>query len=474
MSGWGSIYRSTSYAMRAHASELARLQMQASSGLRVIRASDDPGDANRILHLKNENQALDSYRGNVSQVMMSLEEVSNALQQISSAVMRARELSAQAATGTLNQHNRTAIANEVDSLIEQVLSLANHKSMGRYLFGGANISLAPYAATRVSGQITDVAYQGSQVDLPVPVSVGVLHSGLVVGERIFRSGERQEPVFLGNTGAAGGSGTSSVQGDVWLTATHTDTAYEAGTHGLAKGDDSDAGDTILGEHTLTVSGPNRTVQLDGGPAAAFTGTETNLRVASEVGDVVYVDVTSWSGLTETVTVTGTGALSIDGGESTTALTDFTGDAIVTDSAGGRVLYVDTTGFRRVGDEPVHVPGTYDLFGALISMRDLMENDRGFDSSRQIDLIDEGLSSLEEVMANVEEGLTTVGGRLNAMDALDGTLESLQFNGETEIAQLGDADLVQIAAEIARTQTLYEMTLASSARLLSLSLLDFIS
>jgi hypothetical protein len=49
---------------------------------------------------------------------------------------------------------------------------------------------------------------------------------------------------------------------------------------------------------------------------------------------------------------------------------------VTDSRTGRVLYVDTTGIQSTGTELVRVPGTYDIFGTLISLRDLLLNPKG--------------------------------------------------------------------------------------------------
>ncbi len=469
MSGWGSIYRNSLFAMRTHSEALAQLQLQAASGARVLRPSDDPADANRIIRLQTERDRLDAYTSNLSNLATSLDEISNALQQMSSTMLRVRELVTQATTGTLSQDNRKAVAAEVDSLLEHTLSLANHQSMGRYLFGGANISTAPYQATRESGQVVSVAYQGSYDDLPVPVSQGVTHSGLVVGERIFRSDDRQEPLFLGSTGAAAGAGTSSAQGSVWLTLEHTATDYAAGAQGLAAGN----GDTILGEHVLKVTAGTQVIQLDGGPAVEFAGTETDLAVTNADGDVVHVDMTGWSGADATVALTGTGRMSIDDGDSWTALTTFTGDVAVTDAATGRVLNVDTTGITRCGLEPVRVPGTYNVFDALIAVRDLMANSRGLSDSQQVDLLNQGLQTLEETMSNIEQGLTSVGSRLQAMDSLNATLDSLAYNAKLEQSQIGDADLVQVATDIARTQTLYEMTLATASRLLSLSLLDFI-
>jgi len=470
MSSWGAIYRNTTFALRSHSDQLAQLQLQAATGARVLRASDDPGDADRILHLQSHSRSVGTYVDNLDSVSLGLQEASNALQEMSSSLARVRTLLTQAASGTLNDTNRCAVAEEINSLLEQVVSLANHKSLGRHLFSGASISVTPYEVEREDGEITAVHYRGSHGDLPVPVAEGVTYSGLFAGDRVFRSDDRQPPVCYGNTGAAAGDGTSSVRGDVWLTLENTSTEYAAGTHGLQAGSGQDA---ILGRHTLTVSAAAQTIRLDDGTDVGFTGTETDLALTNQFGDVVHVDLTGWSGGDETIAVTGQGRASIDDGESWTALTDFNVDLAVTRASDGRVLRVDTGGILRVGVEPVRVPGTYDLFGTLMDARDLLRNSRDLDVGAQMELIDELIGSTDEVAAGLSETLTIAGGRLQAMDTLRGTLETIQADADVEVALLGDADLVQVATELARAQNLYEMTLASSAKLMSLSLLDYL-
>ena len=60
-----------------------------------------------------------------------------------------------------------------------------------------------------------------------------------------------------------------------------------------------------------------------------------------------------------------------------------------------------------------------------------------------------------------------------LDTLDKRLETRQAPTAEQAALLEDADIVQAATHLARQQTLYEMTLASLARLLRLSLFDYI-
>lgn len=475
MGGWGSIYSTTVSAMRQHSEVLARLQAQASSGSRLLQASDDPGDASRILHLREQSLTLKGYSKNLDYVVTTLEQAASTLQEISPMLSRIRELLTQAASGTYSAVNRAAMGGEVEALLEQMVSTVNFKSLGRYIFSGADISSAPYSVARAAGTITGVTYNGSSDNLAVPVAPGVTSSGLMVGDYVFRSRTPWWPAFLGDTGAQAGTGASTVEGQLTLQATHVETTYhDDATTGILPGT-STADDTILGtSHTVTIDADNNKIRLDDGAEQDYTN-EQDLELTNSAGDKVYVDV---SGLTlvagtETVSITATARLSIDGGATTILVTGFGPDETVADSTTGRVLSVDARGLTRVGDDPVRVAaGSYDLFGTIISLRDLMTNRHNLPEDQQLDLLGEGVGWLDGAMAGLTQHMTVVGGRLQAMDNLGGSLEGLRGNTDMETASLADADIIQVAVELARTQTLYEMTLATAGRLLNLSLLDF--
>jgi len=477
MSGWGTIYNGTRLALSQQTSVLAKLQEQVSSGARVNRPSDAPVDAFRILQLRSQTGTIKDYQANLDQVTRTQQAGYDALQSISTTLQDALQKLQQAATDTYNSSSRDIIAQGIDSDLQQVLMLANTSSLARYVFGGLRTDIAPYATDADGQYVTAVRYQGSSQDLSIPVAPGVELPGTLVGEGIFSLDDRQGAAFFGRTGAAAGTGTNSVRGQVLLVARHDQTTVVADEEatGLKLSADGGSADTILGRYDLTVDVPNGRVQFAGGPWVSFTGTETDLAVANADGDVVHLDVTGLNGALAapaTVTIQADGLLSI-GDRPAAALNDFgEGNVPVTDAA-GRVLYVDATGIRRTGSELVSDSGTGDLFGTLIYARDLLMGRVAVSGADQGQLLQQAIDALQGVLENVTRGMTTTGSRLQAFDTLRGSLDAVRNTAGDQADQIENADVVDLSAELARAQTLYEMTLATASRLLKLSLLDFI-
>lgn len=254
-------YNNLSLALSMHTDALAKLQEQVSSGSRINRASDDPSSAFRILGLNSEQKLLGNYIDNIAQSISTLDISYSVIGAISSIISGEKVNLTQIASGSYTQESRERLAEEVDGMLEQMVSLANTKYMDQYLFGGGNTSTAPYAVQRSNGEITSVTYQGSSDDRDIEVAPGVETNVFYSGDDIFRSDSRSTPIFLGDTGAAAGTGTSNVRGDVWLTVT----------------------DLGGGNYRLSIDDGVTTVDTD--------GTDTNLAVENAGGEVLYVDTT---------------------------------------------------------------------------------------------------------------------------------------------------------------------------------------
>jgi flagellar hook-associated protein 3 FlgL len=244
---------------------LSRLQEQASTGSRINRASDDPSAAYRVLGLNSQQRSLAAYMDNIAQAMSTLEISLTVIDDMTSALADAKVTLAQIMSGVYDEEGRERTAEAIDSTLEQMVSLANTRHLNEYLFGGGDTGSAPYAVTRTDGKITSVTYQGSSENRQIQVAAGVQSSAFYIGDELFRSDSRSEPVFIGDTGAKSGTGTSSVTGDVWLTVTGS-----------------------AGNYDLSIDDGLTTVNTD--------GTDTNLAVTdSRTGRVLYVDTTAISG-----------------------------------------------------------------------------------------------------------------------------------------------------------------------------------
>ena len=262
-----SIYESISYALQLHGNAISLLQEQASTGDRVNRGSDSPSDSYRILALNSQERSLVSFQENITDLLGRLEISSTVVTDMTGQLAEARTLLTQIISGLYDENGRERMAEKLDNILEQMVSLANTEHAGQYLFGGNNTGAAPYTVVREGGQITQVTYQGSGEARQVEVAPGVQVQASLIGDEVFRTDERADPVFLGSTGAAAGTGTASVRGDVWLTVDHD------GTNCRLSLDD---GATFI------------TVPAGGDPNQAVTDSRT--------GRVLYVDTT---GINET-------------------------------------------------------------------------------------------------------------------------------------------------------------------------------
>jgi len=145
---------------------------------------------------------------------------------------------------------------------------------------------------------------------------------------------------------------------------------------------------------------------------------------------------------------------------------------VTNSA-GQVLYVDATNIGSTGVDWVRVPGTYDIFNTLITIRDRLETEGGLTSVELEELRNNALSSLAELNNLLLQSSVSMGSKIGFLDDLKESLNNMKYDTEGEATRLQQADIAQIAIDLSRREVLYQMSLAVAAKLMSLSLLDYI-
>lgn len=176
-----------------------------------------------------------------------------------------------------------------------------------------------------------------------------------------------------------------------------------------------------------------------------------------------------------LTITGSAGnwqLSIDGGANVVAVNGTETNVAVVHSETGEVLYVDATGIQQAGDEPVRVPGTYDMFNALINARDLLKNEQNYSESQLQEMLSDTVHSMDEVNQRLVQAFPVVGGRLQVLTNFKESIEDMKLATDEDISRLQDTDITQVAIDLARYEMLYQMSLNVAARMFSMSLLDF--
>ncbi|WP_411392270.1 flagellar hook-associated protein 3 [Pseudomonas sp. MPB23] len=147
-------------------SSVVQAQQQASSGVRVQTAADDPVAAQRLLMLQQQKDMLSQYSGNITSLKSSLTNEESILQSISAAVQAGSQLALRAG-GVTSDADRKSIAVEVGALEEQLMGLLNSKdAAGNYLFSGSKTQTPPYSRNSDG----TYSYQGDENALSLQVS----------------------------------------------------------------------------------------------------------------------------------------------------------------------------------------------------------------------------------------------------------------------------------------------------------------
>ena len=121
------------------------LQNKISSGKNIIQASDDPIGAVELSGLQQVKERFNQYSRNADNAINRLRIADNALQSITSLMVRAKELTIQAANDTFGAQDREALALELIEMKEEMLSTANSTdSSGAFIFGGYHTATQPF------------------------------------------------------------------------------------------------------------------------------------------------------------------------------------------------------------------------------------------------------------------------------------------------------------------------------------------
>lgn len=162
---------------------IAQNQERISSGKRITGPGDDPTAAALILDFENSIQANTQFIKQADSALSFLISSEDAVSATIDQTMRLQELASQGSNSVYGAAGRAAMAKEVDGIRNILLSLANTKEQGKYLFAGTQTQTKPFTDTAPpAGPIT---YAGDAGAIILDVTANTSVSTNVAGSTAF-------------------------------------------------------------------------------------------------------------------------------------------------------------------------------------------------------------------------------------------------------------------------------------------------
>ena len=390
-------------------SELTQVQSQLSSGLAVQTPSDNPLAAAQAVVLSQDATMNSTFASNQQQVTSSLGAEENALNSVTTTMQSVLQSIVQAGDSTMGDTGHQSIVTALTSLRSQLVALANTTDTnGQYVFSGYQGATQPFQLNSATGAVT---YLGDQGQRNIQVSQSLQVAGSDVGTDVF---DRVTPGTQAYITQAGGSNT---------------------------------GTGVFAPASVSVPTSSNNVGKDFTVTFA-TGTGAN------AGQMGY-------------TISMTDPNNPNGPTTTTAWQAYTNGATIA-MPGGGVSFV-VTGAPKAGDTftldtPKNGVGSnMDLFQTLnnlINTLSLPSNNNPVNSAAITNALASANKQIQMNYDNVQTVITSIGARMNEVEALGNTGTQLGLSDTQQLGNLLDVDMYSATSSLQLRQVALQAAIQS--------------
>ena len=153
--------------MNRQQSKIAEMQAKLASGKQIVKPSDDSEKSAVIQRLQTAIDRQSVYERSLDTAENRLASEESALMSSERILQRIRQLAVQGNTDTLSVDDKEILANEIASLREELLSLANTQDAnGNYVFAGSNVQTKAFDVNADG----DIISQGDKTQTSVDIS----------------------------------------------------------------------------------------------------------------------------------------------------------------------------------------------------------------------------------------------------------------------------------------------------------------
>jgi len=179
-----SIARQTIDGLQLNLTKLQTLQNKLSSGKEISKPSDGPSAAVAALHYRSDVRRTDQYTRNAQNGLDWLGLADSTLTGMLDQVNRARGLALQGANAAMSPDERQAMAAEIDTIRDGLISQSNTSYLGRPIFAG---NYSNPTGTTVAYDSTG-AYLGDNGTVSRTIGPGTQVAVNVTGPQVFGTG----------------------------------------------------------------------------------------------------------------------------------------------------------------------------------------------------------------------------------------------------------------------------------------------
>lgn len=180
------------FSMQNSYSNYAKLTTQLSSGKKINSMLDDPTQSVNLVNSKRELTRIDTWNNNIKSLKNEIGQATDTLDLLIESGQRAKDLATSVSNNVYNNGSLEAVKDELDQIISSVVSNANTKYDGKYIFSGTNTQTQPYSieyAVDNNGNKTDeivgIKYNGTDKNgdwkRSLEIADGVFQQGNVLG-----------------------------------------------------------------------------------------------------------------------------------------------------------------------------------------------------------------------------------------------------------------------------------------------------
>jgi len=184
-------YRSLQLFLDRTTEKLQSLQLQAATGKKLNRPSDDPTAISPVLSARTQIQNSERYTETIQTGLDRVNNMDGYLDGMENTLVRLKEISIATINGALSPEDRLTYADEVAQLRQSLMDSANAQVDGKYLFAGFNEKTKPFTATNAALPISSanpVIYNGDngiqqfEISPNELININLTGNGLMMGD----------------------------------------------------------------------------------------------------------------------------------------------------------------------------------------------------------------------------------------------------------------------------------------------------